>query len=75
MTKHQEEVYMQMIYLLAQLSRAKYEPGAKKYKTKMLDWTYEELEQHELEEMLDLIHYRLAKMLKRRLELKTVKGL
>lgn len=59
------EYYHQLLFLFQQLGEPKYMAGAKKYPKKMWEYTQEELEAHELEELLDMVHYRLAKILSR----------
>lgn len=46
----------------------KYIKGAREHGTKLWEYSDEELEQFELEEIVDLAVYRLTRLLKRRLE-------
>lgn len=53
------------MFIFTQLAEPKFEKGVKEHKTKITDLSDEELEMHELEEIIDLVHYRVARMLKR----------
>ena len=61
----QHELFHQLMFVLTQLAEPKFMKGAKEHGGYITDLTEEELEQAELEEMIDLLHYRLAKILKK----------
>jgi hypothetical protein len=68
MKPDQHEHFHQLIFLLQQLAEPKYENGAIEHNSNLWDYTDEQLEAAELEEIIDLVTYRLARILKRRNE-------
>lgn len=65
MSPENHELFHQLMFILQQLAEAKFEKGAKEHGGRITDMTLEELEQAELEELIDLLHYRMAKIYKR----------
>lgn len=68
MTQEQHELFHQLFFVLQQLAETKYAKGAKEHGGLITDMTMDELEAAELDEIIDLCHYRIAKIYKRRLE-------
>jgi hypothetical protein len=68
LTPDQDEFYGKLLTYLTTLTRPKFEAGAAEHKGNIWDLTEEQLEQAELEEIIDLMHYRLTKMMKHRLK-------
>lgn len=66
MNEEQHHHFHQLIHLLEQLGEPKYEKGAIEHGGNIWDLTDDQLEQAELEEMIDLMVYRLTRLLKRR---------
>jgi hypothetical protein len=66
MSSEQHEHVHQLVYLLQTLMEPKYEKGALEHGGNIWDLTDQELEAAELEEMIDLLVYRLTRLLKRR---------
>lgn len=66
MSVAQEAHFELLVLLLKELAKPKYEKGAIEHNSNIWDYTDEELEFAELEEMIDLIVYRLTRILKRR---------
>lgn len=64
MNEKQHELFHQLMFIFQQLAEVKFEKGTKDNKGYITDLTFEQLEQAELEEMIDLVHYRVAKLLK-----------
>lgn len=66
MNQEQHELFHKLFFILEQLAEPKYERGALEHGGLITDLTEEQLEAAELEEIIDLVHYRLAKILRRR---------
>lgn len=61
--------FHQLIFLLQQLAEPKYEKGAIEHGGNIWDLSDKALEAAELEEMIDLMVYRLTRILKRQIRL------
>lgn len=72
MRKKQHEHVHQLVYLLQTLLEPKYSQGAKEHGGNIWDMTDAQLEEEELNEMIDLITYRLTRILKKRMEAEEV---
>lgn len=68
MTEEQHNHVHQLVYLLQTLIEPKYEQGAKEHGGNLWDMTDEQLEAEELQEMIDLLTYRLTRVLKKQVE-------
>lgn len=68
MTEEQHNHVHQLVYLLQTLIEPKYEQGAKEHGGNLWDLTDEQLEAEELQEMIDLLTYRLTRVLKKQVE-------
>lgn len=66
MNQDQHEIFHQLMFLAEQVMEPKFEQGAIEHGGLITDLSDEELEAAELEEMIDLLVYRLTRILKRR---------
>lgn len=66
MSEEQHEHIHQLIFLLGQFAEPKYEKGALEHGTNLWEYSDEELEAFEMEEIIDLVIYRLTRILKKR---------
>lgn len=66
MSEDQHQHFHELMFTLLQLAEVKYEKGAIEHNSNLWEYTDEELEAAELEELIDLITYRMARILKRR---------
>ena len=73
MNEEQHNHVHQLVYLLQTLLEPKYEQGAKEHGGNIWDMTDEQLEAEELNEMIDLLVYRLTRVLKKQLDSDTDK--
>ena len=66
MTPEEHLLWHELFAILRSLAESKFEKGAIEHRGNGLitDMSLEELEQAELEEIIDLVHYRLAKLYK-----------
>lgn len=67
MSNEQHNHFHQLIFLLERFAEPKYEKGAIEHGGNIWDLTDEQLEAAEFEEMIDLMVYRLTRILKRRI--------
>jgi len=67
MSQAQHEHFHQLIFLLERFAEPKYEAGAIEHKGNIWELSDEQLEAEELNEMIDLIVYRLTRILKKRM--------
>jgi hypothetical protein len=65
MNQKQEEHFEALMALVEPLARAKYTSGAIEHTGVLGDLTDEQLFEAETEEIIDLLHYRLSRLLKR----------
>lgn len=65
MNEKQEQHYEALIELMGPLTKAKYTKGALEHGGVLGDLTDEELFEAETEEIIDLLHYRLSRLLRR----------
>lgn len=65
MTEEQHNHFHKLMFLLDRLAEPKYTAGALEHGTNIWDMTDAQLEQEELNEMIDLLTYRLTRLLKR----------
>lgn len=68
MDEEQHQHVHQLIYLLQTLLEPKYEAGAIEHGGNIWDMTDEQLEAEETNEMIDLLVYRLTRLLKKQME-------
>jgi hypothetical protein len=68
MDENQHEHFHNLMFLLQQIAEPKYEKGAIEHNSNLWDYTDEQLEAAELEEIIDLLTYRLARLLKRKVD-------
>jgi hypothetical protein len=67
MSEEQHQHFHQLIFLLERFAEPKYEQGAIEHGGNIWDLSDEQLEAEELNEMIDLIVYRLTRILKKRM--------
>lgn len=65
MSEDQEKHFQALMALVEPLARPKYTSGAVEHRGVLGDLTDEELFMAETEEIIDLLHYRLSRLLKR----------
>lgn len=68
MTPQQHEHVHHLVYLLQTLLEPKYEAGAKEHGGNIWELSDEQLEAEETNEMIDLLVYRLTRILKKQLD-------
>jgi len=68
MTEQEEKLWKDLFGILKVLAKNKFAKGAIEHRGNgmITDMTLEQLEEAELEEIIDLVHYRLAKLYKKR---------
>lgn len=66
MSDEQTKHFFQLMYAFAQMANEKYELGAKEHGTNIWDMSDEQLEIEETKEMIDLVIYRMTRILKRK---------
>jgi hypothetical protein len=67
MSEEQHQHFHQLIFLLERFAEPKYEQGAIEHGGNIWDMSDEQLEAEELNEMIDLLVYRLTRIHKRRM--------
>ena len=66
MDEDNHALFHQLIFMFEQLAEPKYEEGAIEHGGVLTDMTEEELDIHELNELIDLVMYRMTRILKKR---------
>lgn len=65
MNKENHELFHKLMFIFEQLAEPKFEAGAIEHGGMLTDMTDEQLEMHELEELIDMVVYRMTRILKR----------
>lgn len=65
MSEEQLKLWQDLIKIFEQLAVVKFKKGTVEHSGFITDLTLDELEQAETEEIIDLVHYRMAKILKK----------
>lgn len=68
MNNEQKQLWQKLIDIFEQIAELKFANGTIEHPGKITDMTYEQLELAETEEIIDLVHYRMTKILKKQLE-------